>query len=100
MGCIIKTQKYIKTPHEIQGKESTIVGSNTSVSNWCGGGEAAHEIDRYEFEKKKKSCPERQSLEMPQSSQKFVFKNDLENVFRTSVQPVIIKQVRLFIDNT
>jgi len=39
MVCKIITQKCIKTPYEIQQKEAIIVGSNTSVSNWCGAGE-------------------------------------------------------------
>jgi hypothetical protein len=44
MVCKIITQKYIKTPYKIQGKEAIMVGSNTSVSNWCGAGERAQEF--------------------------------------------------------
>ena len=52
MACKIITQKYIKTPNEIQEKEGMIVGSNTSISNWCGAGESAQDLEMSEFERK------------------------------------------------
>jgi hypothetical protein len=41
MACKIITQKHMKTPNEIQEKETIIVSSNKSVNNWCGAGESA-----------------------------------------------------------
>jgi len=72
MVCKIITQKYIKTPYEIQQKEAIVVGSNTSVSNWRGSGEVHKNLKCLSL---KEAVPNNSALNMPQSSQTFGFNN-------------------------